>query len=263
LGLPPRTGGRLIKTAKKMKSFIRNLSAPAEFCIVILLCFGVPLSSSVLVIVRHLMHVAQAQAHFNNGTVLRILTWQLVPFAVVLCLGRIRGWSLATLGFRVSWKSTGAGVLLYVAATVTAVLVHLYAAAHAFRPETHRLAMVTTGLTLPFILLNSMTNPLFEETFEAGYVIRSLQGFGMWPAILAGAVLRAALHAYLGSSVVVAVFATGVIFGLVYWRWRQLWPPAEGGVAESLDFGMQKNQACQIYRQPGGRRHWARKQNPL
>jgi uncharacterized protein len=208
-----------------MKSFIRNLSAPAEFCIVILLCFGVPLFfGGVLVVVRDLMHVTQPQAHFNNGTVLRLLIWQLIPFSVVLWLGRIRGWSLATLGFRVSWRSTVAGVLLYVAATVTAVLVHLYAAAHAFRPEIHPLAIVTTGLTLPFILLNSVTNPLFEETFEAGYVIRSLQGFGMWPAILAGALLRAALHGYLGINLVVTVFASGVIFGLVYWRWRQLWP---------------------------------------
>jgi len=208
-----------------MKPFIRNLSAPAEFCIVILLCFGVPLLfGSVLVVVRHLMHVAQPQAHFNNGTVLRMLIWQLVTFVVVLWLGHIRGWSLATLGMRVSWKSTGMGVLLYVAATVVAVLVHRYMAAHTFRPGTRPLAIVTTGLTLPFILLNSATNPLFEETFEAGYVIRSLQGFGMWPAILAGALLRAALHAYLGISVVVTVFATGVIFGLVYWRGRQLWP---------------------------------------
>ena len=47
----------------------------------------------------------------------------------------------------------------------------------------------------------------------------------MWTAVLAGALFRASLHTLYVSFYVVAVnFAIGVIFGLVYWKWRRLWP---------------------------------------
>jgi membrane protease YdiL (CAAX protease family) len=116
------------------------------------------------------------------------------------------------------------GVLLYGASTTVAVLFHAYGRAHGIHPETHASMSTGGGLTLPFIILNSVTNPLFEELLEAGYLISALHKLGMWPAILAGALIRAFLHAYLGASGAMAVLATGVIFGLVYWRWRQLWP---------------------------------------
>jgi hypothetical protein len=79
-------------------------------------------------------------------------------------------------------------------------------------------------LTVPFIILFSMANPFFEELMETGYFIRSLQGFGMWPAVLASAFFRAFLHAHLGIFGAMNIFVMGVLFGLVYWRWRQLWP---------------------------------------
>lgn len=48
-----------------MKSLLRNLSAPAEFCIVILIAFGLPLTGSILVIARHLMNVEPRPVHFD------------------------------------------------------------------------------------------------------------------------------------------------------------------------------------------------------
>ena len=59
---------------------------------------------------------------------------------------------------------------------------------------------------------------------EIGYFILSLERFGLWPAILASALFRSVLHTYQGVNAVVGVFVMGVIFGLVYWKWRQLWP---------------------------------------
>jgi len=207
-----------------MKSFIRNLSAPAEFCIVMLIYFGPPFGASMLIAAKHLMHLPQPPIHFNDLHVLRLFIWELVAFAVVLWIGRIRGWSLRTFGSRISWGGTGAGVLLFFSANIVAVLVQLYMLAHNSHAMAPMRAVTTGGLTLPFVIFNSVTNPVFEEAFEAGYLIWSLERFGMWPAILAGALLRAALHAYLGVTGAVEVAATGIVFGLVYWRWRQLWP---------------------------------------
>ena len=69
-----------------------------------------------------------------------------------------------------------------------------------------------------------LTNPFFEEAIETGYFVRVLQRFGMWPAVLASAFFRASLHAFFGLKGVVFLFGFGLVFALVYWQWRQLWP---------------------------------------
>src|SRR5678816_3536152 len=46
----------------------------------------------------------------------------------------------------------------------------------------------------------------------------------MWPAVLASAAFRALFHLPFGINAMLSIFALGLIFGLVYWRWRQLWP---------------------------------------
>jgi hypothetical protein len=67
-------------------------------------------------------------------------------------------------------------------------------------------------------------NPILEEVLEAGYFIHSLKGFGMWPAVLTSALIRALFHWWQGINGLLPIFSMGLIFGLAYWRWRQLWP---------------------------------------
>ena len=55
-------------------------------------------------------------------------------------------------------------------------------------------------------------------------MIHSLQSFGMWPAVLASALLRALIHWQQGIDAVLMLFVWGLILGLAYWRWRQLLP---------------------------------------
>jgi hypothetical protein len=170
------------------------------------------------------MNVEPRPVHFDNHSLLVLLITETVILGVVYGIGQIRGWASERFRFQVSWKWTAVGVLVYGASATVAVLVHAYGRAHGIHPETHASMSTGGGLTLPFIILNSVTNPLFEELLEAGYVVSALHKLGMWPAVLAGALFRAFLHAYLGASGAMVVLATGVIFGLVYWRWRQLWP---------------------------------------
>ena len=46
----------------------------------------------------------------------------------------------------------------------------------------------------------------------------------MWFIVLAAATLRGLLHATMGISGVVVMFAMGLLYGFFYWRWRQQWP---------------------------------------
>jgi membrane protease YdiL (CAAX protease family) len=83
---------------------------------------------------------------------------------------------------------------------------------------------VVSEATLPFIILISAVNPVYEEALWGGYFLHALKRYGMWTAVLPSAFLRTFCHAHLGIRALVSILPMGVIYGLVYWRWRQLWP---------------------------------------
>jgi len=204
----------IVRTDNCLKLFIRNLSAPAEFCLVLLIGFG-------LFIIVQIWNVVHSEhAEINNFGMTACVIIELLVLVPVLWIGRIRGWSLGTFGLKISWKGTGAGILLFIFAEAamsgSGMLMQLI---HPVQPR-----YVVTGATVPFILLLSLINPVFEEVLEAGYIIHSLQRFGIWPAILAGAVFRAFYHLWYGVNTALCLFAFAVVFGIAYWRWRQLWP---------------------------------------
>lgn len=206
-----------------MRAFIRNLSAPAEFALVMFLGFGISILFQFWSIARH------EPIAFTNSLFLWSIIWELAILSIVLWIGRLRGWSLTTFGSRICWKNTGGGFLLFVVVVLAMAAIDVPVAhvIHAQEPQ-----ITANGLTLPFIILLSLVNPIFEEVLEAGYFIYALKRFGMWPAILASGMLRGILHIYQGSLGAIALFTFGVIFAAVYWRWRQLWPLI---VAHALD----------------------------
>jgi membrane protease YdiL (CAAX protease family) len=198
----------------RLKSFIRELSASVEFCLILLVGFG-PLMAFVLPNLPRPKPVV-----VTNAGVLWFPLVELMLLIPVLWIGKLRGWSLSTFGSRISWKATGAGILLFVVAQ--SVMVGVSYGAGIIHPEQ---ACVATGRLAVFpILFISLVNPVYEEVLESAYFIHQLKRFGMWPAVLASAAFRGLFHLQFGINAVLSVFAMGVIFALVYWRWRQLWP---------------------------------------
>ena len=204
-----------------MKSLIRNLSTPAEFCLVILLSFGLWIYGSIRVLAAHMMHSPPPQPTFSNGELFLGIVSELVILVIVFWIGRVRGWSFATFGLKVSWKLTGAGFLLLVVTFVALVIVAVIAnTIHPAGTSPKLNGGVTWLFVLPFLIIN----PFFEELLETGYFIHRLQRYGRWPAVLTTSLFRGGLHAYLSFNGALSLFVMGLIFGLVYWRWRQLWP---------------------------------------
>ncbi len=197
-----------------LKSVICDLSAPAEFCLILLVGFG-PL------VVFMLPNLQRAKpAVLNNAGVFGFPLVKLMLLIPVLWIGKLRGWSLSTFGSKISWKATGAGIFLFVVAE--SVMVGVASGAGIIHPEQ---ACIATGRLAVFpIIFISLVNPVYEELLETGYFIHQLRRFGMWPAALASAVFRGIFHLQFGMNAALSTFALGVIFALVYWRWRQLWP---------------------------------------
>ena len=144
------------------KSFIRDLSARAEFCLVLLIGFGP------LIIVFQLPTALQSKhLELTTSGTLGFPLVELVILVPVLWIGRIRGWSVATFGSRISWKGTGGGILLFVVAEMVSIGVTL--GAQIIHPE-H--SPFTVGrLAVLAVLLISIINPVFEEVLETGYFI--------------------------------------------------------------------------------------------
>jgi membrane protease YdiL (CAAX protease family) len=205
-----------------VKSFIRNLPTPIEFCFVILICFGLSIFTSIRGIVSHLMHAAKPFP-LSNSTALWLVGYELLAFAVVLWIARVRGWSMTTFGLRVSWKWTGAGILLLI--VVLVALSFQTVIFNLLNPPSGNVAPLTNGgLTLPFVILVTVINPIFEELMEVGYFVHTLKRCGVWPAVLASAFFRALLHGYAGFNLAAGILLLGLIFGFAYAWWRQLWP---------------------------------------
>jgi membrane protease YdiL (CAAX protease family) len=197
-----------------VKTFIRNLPVPAEFCLVLFVGFGLGNIYIVWTMAR------QGVMTISDGIALGLLVLKLLELGVILWIGRIRGWSVSTFGWQISWKGTAIGILLFIAAAMVKILA-LISLARIHSPGP---GLVIAGLTVPVIILLALINPFFEELLEGGYFIHSLQRYGIWIAVLASSVFRGALHLYQGFNGAAAIFAGGILFGLAYWRWQQLWP---------------------------------------
>ena len=204
-----------------MKSFIRNLSAPAEFFLVVLVCFWWGIGGSIRAIVSRSRGVHSA-GEFTDRGALTLLILELSSIAAACWIARIRGWSLRSFNLRPAWRSTAAGIVLLIAIASARYLGA--ALTNAIFPGAVHLLPVGSRVSVPLLVLTLAINAVFEEMIETGYFVRSLQRYGMWGAVLASALFRAFLHVHLGVNALVVVFPIGLIFAFVYWRWRQLWP---------------------------------------
>jgi hypothetical protein len=208
-----------------VKSIIRNFSAPTEFLLVIFITFGLTVASCLVWITNQLYRIPRTPGSgvelLSNQRIIEAVVFQLLTLGLALWIGRIRGWSLATFGFRPSWKWTGAGVILFGAfLLIQHVIGFLSREVFHTGADFHRVSQ----LTLPFVILISVVNPVFEETIECGYFFQALQRHGMWLTVLASAAFRGFLHSTMGVSGFVSMFAEGLLHGFFYWRCRQLWP---------------------------------------
>lgn len=136
----------------------------------------------------------------------------------------LRGWTFRRLGVQFSWLRLLAGIPLFFAFFILYWVGYLLVVA--INPAAQHLQVVKmvpaapAALFILFILVNS----IFEEAAVAGYVISALEEQGVALAITASTLIRFLYHLYQGPIASIVVLPLGLLFGLVYWRWRNLWP---------------------------------------
>jgi membrane protease YdiL (CAAX protease family) len=79
---------------------------------------------------------------------------------------------------------------------------------------------------IPVLLLSALQNGLLEEVLVTGYLLSRLQRLGVrpWRAVAVSATLRGSYHLYQGLGGFLGNAAMGVIFAVLFLRWKRTTP---------------------------------------
>jgi membrane protease YdiL (CAAX protease family) len=211
-----------------MNKLIQQLSPRTEFITVTTTGFGYFTFTSLV----WFLYILSAPPNFSlpapsDSNLFSIGGYEIIALLLIAKFLSLRGWSLRDLNLQVSWKLTGAGILL--ALVYYLIYYFLWIAVNAMAgPFNHLWAEPTSsnaGLSLTAIIISSIINPLFEESLVIGYILKSQTARkGVWYAINISILIRLIYHLYQGPLVVIGIVPLGWLFAYVYARWNRLWP---------------------------------------
>lgn len=156
------------------------------------------------------------------------IVFGLAPVALVVHLARRSRERLEAFGLGMGTLTRDAywGVLIGLA--VAGVGLGLYIATIALNVNRFVVPVPPLGhwWTVPVLVMGALQNALLEEVVVVGYLIRRLEqiGWGALAAVSTSAVLRGAYHLYQGWGGFAGNLLLGLVFGLIFVRWRRTWP---------------------------------------
>lgn len=209
-----------------MREWLRKLPDTGEILLVLLIAFGASVPRSLAALFGGGLRGA-GTAPITNQALLRTALYEVAILVVLALFLRARGWTLQRLGLAPSWRDSGLGVALAVAAYLGYAL--LWIVTLALWPRVGQVASATHliggALGWPNVLLISLVNPVFEELFACGYLMAALrERAGVTAAINASAALRVFCHFYQGALGVLGIVPMALLFAYWYARTARLWP---------------------------------------
>lgn len=210
-----------------MRSAPNDHPSYSEAAILVAISFGWFILLSVLAVVNGF----PTSATFSDSSLTSIALVEIVFGMMALTFLRYRGYQLSELLPSPSWRGCLEGVALCAVAVAasTAVAMLIPSQNDAIQPIAK--IMSNAKPSLGVVIVVSMLNGLYEETFLLGYLARGFAAIGASFALGLSVLVRMLYHLYQGPTGVVSIVIFGLILGAVYWRTRKLWPAV---VAHSL-----------------------------
>jgi membrane protease YdiL (CAAX protease family) len=120
----------------------------------------------------------------------------------------------------------GFGVLIALGIGVPGLGLYLGARELGLNTQVQASGLADNWWTIPVLILAALQNALLEQVVMIGYLFTRLGQLGWrWPMMIAvSALVRGGYHLYQGFGAFVGNLIMGVIFGLIYLRWRRLGP---------------------------------------
>jgi membrane protease YdiL (CAAX protease family) len=152
----------------------------------------------------------------------------LAPVALVVHLLRRSGEGVAAIGL--AWdrprRDVERGLVLGLVVGLAGI--GLYLAAVGVGVNRFVVPVPPTGhwWTVPVLFLNAAEAALLEEVIVLGYLITRLEqiGWSTVAAVATSALLRGSYHLYQGWGGFLGNLAMGLLFGILFVRWRRTWP---------------------------------------
>lgn len=204
-----------------MKKLIQRLSDTSEFILVVSVTFGLFIYQSFY---TYIEPGNALTAKVTEGELLRMVATEIGLGILALYILWVRGWSRSHFRLSITTKETGLGVLLWVADNFAYVLAIIITGAlfgnALFVGNDMEFGTIHPGV----VLILSIVNPLFEETFVVCYVVQALEKkHDPFFVISVSAFIRLLYHTYQGP-VAILIIPLGLLHAYVFWRWRRLWP---------------------------------------
>lgn len=183
-----------------------------------LICFGPFIALSAMEMAKGATtHVA------DDREMLTVVGIEIVCGTVAALILRARGWTWSDFGFQATFPQAMGGMLLFIGANILiATFYTLFTAASGI--DLSKVTEWSSKVSIPVIVLVIFVNPLYEELFEVAYNVRAGESQGAAFVVTLSALIRFACHLYQGPIAAVTILPLGIIFALVYWKWRRLWP---------------------------------------
>ncbi|HOV02433.1 MAG TPA: CPBP family intramembrane metalloprotease [Dermatophilaceae bacterium] len=158
----------------------------------------------------------------------------LVPVALCLyLLARVEPPEPGTAAYRVLGLDLrrprldlGGGVVLAAAIGIPGLGLYLVATRLGFNTQVAPANLAGAWWTVPVLVLSALQNAVLEEVIVVGYLLTRLEQMGVgarW-AVGISAVVRGSYHLYQGFGGFVGNIVMGVVFALVWRRWRRVGP---------------------------------------
>ena len=157
------------------------------------------------------------------------IAFALVPVLLVLyLLDRTNRPAGRAIGFDLRRPVFDAWFGLVIAACIGIPGLGLYLGARALglNTQVQASALADNWWTIPVLVLSAAQNAVLEEVIMIGYLFTRLRQLN-WPiigVIAFSAVIRGSYHLYQGFGGFVGNMIMGVVFGLIYLRWKRVGP---------------------------------------
>jgi membrane protease YdiL (CAAX protease family) len=155
-------------------------------------------------------------------------------FAVVLVVyllsvrnpaGDPRGWRAIGFDFRRPGFDAGFGTLIALCIGIPGLGLYVGARALGINTDVQASALTDHWWTIPVLVLSAAENGMLEETVMIGFIYTRLRGVWKLPVVIGfSALIRGCYHLYQGFGGFAGNLIMGVIFGLIYLKWKRVTP---------------------------------------
>jgi uncharacterized protein len=202
------------------KQATRAASAPLEVLAIMVICFGWFIVNSVLVAASGFPRAPTS----TDASLLGIVFAELLFGAIALAVLRSRDYPLSTLVPAPTWRGCGYGFLLLITTSITCGIVFQLFPTMDYARQPIVEMMSGAEFSMLTVVLLSVINGIYEETFLLGYMYNATKHSGPIFAIGLTLLVRVLYHLYQGPMGAISVLVFGLILSVFYWRTGKLWP---------------------------------------